>query len=434
MRRLVRILSIAVLPVLVAATALAQTRTPWQMHDGLEVTPANPLGLVQFSCLPAVHGDPCEYDVATIPPGNDPGWGAAPNPETIGFSVFPSRVCSAPTTCFAYGDFTYFQTLVDIPANVVVTTFTIDFNGMDDGCRVTIFNSTYPGGLVVPGSYVFLGGSGTTNLQAYVVPGEVNRVVVTQVDDCCIANNLQSAVVVLNGTVVNTNQPPVCSNAVACQPTLWPPNHSYHEVEICGVTDPEGDPVTITVTSVTQDEPVNGIGDGNTCPDARIVDGRASVRAERTGSPGVPGNGRVYTIHFTATDDEGASCDGTVSVCVPHDQREIDLTCVDDGQDYNSLGPCTPAGGPARKNSDQLNVGAVTSSHAQLEFGLESDAHVVLSIFDVAGRRVATVENAYLAAGTYQRSWDLSGVERGVYFARLKVGDVMLTKTILKLY
>jgi hypothetical protein len=182
-------------------SAQAQTRTPWQMHDGLEVTGSNPLGLVPFSCSPAIHGDICEYDVSTIPPAFDAGWGPAPDPDIIGFSI-PSRVCSAPINCLAYGDFTYFQTFVDIPANVIVTEFTIAFSGMDDGSRVTIFNSIYPAGFVIPGSYVFLGGSGTTDLESLVISGETNRVVITQVDDCCSENNLHSAIVRLNGEVV----------------------------------------------------------------------------------------------------------------------------------------------------------------------------------------------------------------------------------------
>ena len=206
MRSFAGLLLILCFTVSAATPSFAQVRTPWEMHDGLEVTGANPLGLVPFSCSPAIHGDVCEYDVATIPPAGDAGWGPAPDGSVIGFSI-PSRVCSAPITCMAYGDFTYFQTLVDVPANVVVTTFTIAFSGMDDGSRVTIFNSTYPGGLVVPGSYVFLGGSGTTSLHSYVVSGEINRVVITQVDDCCSANNLHSAVVVLNGDVVTPAEP-----------------------------------------------------------------------------------------------------------------------------------------------------------------------------------------------------------------------------------
>ena len=198
MRKLASLTAITLFLTVSAASLSAQTRTPWEQHDGLEVTGANPLGLVKFTCSPAIHGDICEYDDATIPGGADPGWGPAPDGLIIGFSI-PSRVCSAPVSCFTYGDFTYFQTFVDIPATVVVTTFTIDFSGMDDGSRVSIFNSTYPSGFVVPGSYVFLGGSGTTDLSALVVSGEINRVVITQVDDCCSENNLRSAIVVLNG-------------------------------------------------------------------------------------------------------------------------------------------------------------------------------------------------------------------------------------------
>jgi hypothetical protein len=201
MKLWMRLFAVGIVTLCFAAPSGAQTRTPWQMHDGLEVTPSNPLGLVPFSCAPAQHGAICEYDVSTIPPSFDAGWGPAPDGSIINFSI-PSRVCSAPISCMAYGDFTYFQSFVDVPSNVVVTTFTIAFSGMDDGSRVTIFNSAYPLGLVVPGSYVFLGGSGTTDLHDYVLSGEINRVVITQVDDCCSENNLRSAVVVLNGEVV----------------------------------------------------------------------------------------------------------------------------------------------------------------------------------------------------------------------------------------
>lgn len=203
-----------------AKQAISPTRTPWQMHNGLEAGGSNPLGLLPFSCNPSIHGQQCEYDVVcntsplsgpcltSIPTANHAGWAPAPNGSTIGFAI-PSRVCQAPVSCMRYGDFTYFQTFVDVPAGSTVTQFSIAFSGMDDGSRITIFNSAYPTGLVVPGSYVFLGGSGTSNLQSYIVAGEVNRVVVTQVDDCCSENNLHSAVVVLNGTDV-----PVCGNGV----------------------------------------------------------------------------------------------------------------------------------------------------------------------------------------------------------------------------
>ena len=204
--------AVGVLAVLCAMPAAAQSRTPWQMHNGNEVTASNPLGLLRFSCNPSRHGQDCEYDVASVPAASDPEWLAAPNGDTIAFEVYPSRVCQAPSTCLRYGDFTYFQTFVTVPSNVNVTTFTISFSGMDDGSRVSIYNSRYPGGLVVPGSYVYLGGTGTTNLASYVKAGEINRVVITQVDDCCTHNRLQRAAVVLNGEEVST----ACSGSASC--------------------------------------------------------------------------------------------------------------------------------------------------------------------------------------------------------------------------
>src|SRR5205085_5714249 len=102
----------------------------------------------------------------------------------------------------------------------------------------------------------------------------------------------------------------------------------------------DGDPLTLTVTGITQDEPLNTRGDGNTCPDGVIVGAAAQIRVERTGTPAVPGNGRIHAVAFTASDGRGGTCDGVANVCIPHDQRPGHF-CIDDGQTVNSLGPCT---------------------------------------------------------------------------------------------
>src|SRR5260370_41530972 len=100
-----------------------------------------------------------------------------------------------------------------------------------------------------------------------------------------------------------------------------------------GVTDPEGDPVTITSTGITQDESVNGRGDGQSCPDALGVGtGTASLRAER----GALGDGRVYHISFRADDAHGNQCEGTVTVCVP---LRRDDTCIDGGELFDATNP-----------------------------------------------------------------------------------------------
>lgn len=136
------------------------------------------------------------------------------------------------------------------------------------------------------------------------------------------------------------NEPPDCRKAVASAAELWPPNHKFVDVSVKGVTDPDGDSVNITITGIFQDEPIDGLGDGDTCPDAAGVgESTASLRVERAGTPWVPGDGRVYHVSFTADDGNGGRCSGTVTVCVPHDQRPGHV-CVDQGPLVNSTGPC----------------------------------------------------------------------------------------------
>jgi hypothetical protein len=124
---------------------------------------------------------------------------------------------------------------------------------------------------------------------------------------------------------------PVCSGAHASAPALWPPNHKFVKETIKGVTD-GAPPVSITITSIFQDEPLNGGGSGNTCPDGKGVGTSvARIRAERAGN----GDGRVYHIGFKATDRDGHSCRGEVTVCVPHDRGRHNH-CVDGGPLFDS--------------------------------------------------------------------------------------------------
>jgi uncharacterized repeat protein (TIGR01451 family) len=131
------------------------------------------------------------------------------------------------------------------------------------------------------------------------------------------------------------NRAPVCSSAGPSVGVIWPPNHKLVvPVTINGVVDPDGDPVTISITRILQDEPTNVTGDGNTPTDGfGVGTSTAQVRAERTGTPKVPGNGRVYEIEFRAVDTAGAACTGTVMVGVPHDQNKL---IVDDLIRYDS--------------------------------------------------------------------------------------------------
>src|SRR5437879_5038846 len=90
---------------------------------------------------------------------------------------------------------------------------------------------------------------------------------------------------------------------------LWPPHHKLEEITITGMPAPAGQQVQVTITQVTQDEPVGctaqrgsrdydadddkAYGCRHTTPDAIVhPHGHVLIRAERREH----GNGRVYHI------------------------------------------------------------------------------------------------------------------------------------------
>lgn len=126
-----------------------------------------------------------------------------------------------------------------------------------------------------------------------------------------------------------------CSQAAPSVATLWPPNHKLESVAVLGVTDTAGGRVSILITGITQDEPVNGLGDGDTSPDGfGVGTSQALLRAERSGI----GNGRVYVVSFFASSSAGGTCTGKVAAGVPHDQGKGRIP-IDDGQNYDSTMP-----------------------------------------------------------------------------------------------
>ena len=105
-------------------------------------------------------------------------------------------------------------------------------------------------------------------------------------------------------------------------------------ITLNGGTDIDSATVTIAIPSIEQDELTNALGDGNTAIDGTgIGTSTARVRAERSGT----GDGRIYEIGFTATDGDGATCDGSVFVGVPHDNAG--QAAIDSGDRFPSNVP-----------------------------------------------------------------------------------------------
>ncbi len=96
---------------------------------------------------------------------------------------------------------------------------------------------------------------------------------------------------------VNDTEVPVLSQPTTNPSTLWPPNHQMEDVTV-NYTVTDNCPLTCTL-SVTSNEAIDGLGDGDTAPDWFVVDDHhVQLRSERSGK----GNGRIYTITTSCTD------------------------------------------------------------------------------------------------------------------------------------
>lgn len=181
-----------------ASSALAQdavyARTPWQMHEGD--------GVLLLDKALEGFGTVDNYDKAKIPLATDKGWAAAPNPEIIGFGGPGKSKIDASKGwkhhCQKAVDYTYFQTFVNVPKGAAMPDVKIAFKGMDDGARISIFNSKYKDGIVDQKGYVKLNQEATEDLKSFMVEGS-NRIVITQVDICATDNRLDSAHVTIGG-------------------------------------------------------------------------------------------------------------------------------------------------------------------------------------------------------------------------------------------
>ena len=162
--------------------------SPWQMHRAT--------GPVCFGRTFTEHGDPAEFALARVPAEADPEWTSVAA-ISIDFSQ-ASALCGRTCTCLNGGEFTYFQTFLDVVDPSAVRSFVVSIGVVDDGARVSVFNAAHPDGVVSAGSYIRLGGVASTADLARQLAAGRNRVVITHIDDCCSGRSLRGVQLVVN--------------------------------------------------------------------------------------------------------------------------------------------------------------------------------------------------------------------------------------------
>ena len=196
-----------------------------------------------------------------------------------------------------------------LPSTLALTSCSVTGGG---ACGGVSTNPTATFGLLAPGASETMTIVGTLGCNAPNGASLANiAMVASDTTDPDASNNSASAV------VTASNAPPSIVGAAASHAFLLPNHHmvpvhiDYQATDSCG-------PVT-TALSVSSSEPVTALVNeqglaGQTTPDWVVVDAHSVLlRGER--SP--KGDGRVYTITITATDEAGGTSTQQVTVSVP---------------------------------------------------------------------------------------------------------------------
>ncbi|ARV08263.1 hypothetical protein BTO05_00895 [Winogradskyella sp. PC-19] len=194
---------------LAAFTTNAQkiTISKWEMHRG---KPA-------FDFVTTKWGDPTAYSQKNIPATEDTGWKSLPNGIKL----------EEPSTIPKYQqlDFTYFQSIIDIPKNTKPNKLTISFKFVDDGARVYIFNSKYPKGTYKNGTDFVLDtwynarpqpARTIGNFADLLVTGK-NRIVIVQFDNSAKGNHIEGVSMIADAKTI-----PVSNKTVKEMETVKP--------------------------------------------------------------------------------------------------------------------------------------------------------------------------------------------------------------------
>lgn len=211
------------------------------------------------------------------------------------------------------------------------------------------------------------------------------------------------------------NRVPDVTHAVPSVERLWPSDMSMVPVDVLGIVDPDGDPLTIQIDEVHQDEDPASPGATQACPDAVLQGSRVLLRAEHAEN----GDGRTYRIEYTATDRLGGTSHGALDVCVPH---YVTTPCDVDVALFDSQGACGVAGTIQTEESER---------GMRIRYSLAEPTPVKLGAYDLAGRCVAMLEEGPRTMGVHEVMWARTGLERGIYFLRLRTEGGAVTHRVV---
>lgn len=153
---------------------------------------------------------------------------------------------------------------------------------------------------------------GDMALVTVLLPSGTHTVTLIVTDEATLGTDTDTVTI----EVVDTSPPEL---ALALTPdALWPPNHKFVLVTpIIDVWDACDPAPMVELTDITMSDASDTRGAGHTDDDFYVTEGgEIYLRAERSGT----GEGRLYTITYTATDGAGNVATASATVAVAHHQ------------------------------------------------------------------------------------------------------------------
>lgn len=368
---------------------------------------------------------------ANITQSNDPGSCSAVVTYSVSASGTPAPTvtCTPPSgNSFPIGTTTVNCTATNGIGNSASCSFTVTVNDAEAPvvtCPASIIANTAPG---VCTAVVTYSATATDNCPGVTVscspPSGTTFSLGTTTVTCTATDAASNTSSCAFSVTVIDNHPPTIS--LSLNPSkLWPPNHTLIDIAATVTVSDNCPGTTFVLTSITSNEPDNGLGDGDTAGDIQdasygTADVAFKVRSERAGG----GSGRVYTVTYTATDIGGNSTTATATVTVPHDQRK-NLGIKDPTV---SLKPLVPDEFVLNQNHPNPFNPTTTIS-----YGVPFDAIVNLAVYDVLGRNVAQLVDGRVSAGFKEVQFDASALPSGLYLYRMTaIGDDAASVTLTR--
>lgn len=140
----------------------------------------------------------------------------------------------------------------------------------------------------------------------------------------------------------------------------------------------------------------------------------------RANIPAQPLNTKVY-YYISATSVSGK----TVTKPLPAPRGNIQFTVT------NVTGIEPVAAGIPNKFSLHQNYPNPFNPVTKIKFDIAKNTNVKLSIYDITGKEVLKITDAYMTAGSYSYQWNASGFASGIYFYRLDAGNYSEVKKMI---